>query len=92
LIDPQNASQTQLGETRRQFLANCTPPFLNHDLNEWGNEGKNFVNGTFKRLHPQGAHPGLSDDEDCTFRLHLVLLAARLFLRRLDAINRGPNP
>lgn len=90
LIDPQSAPQRS--EARRQHLANLTPPFLSRDLNEWSNDGKNFVNGTFKRLHPQGAHPGLSDDEDCTFRLHLVLLNARLFLRRLDAIINGRNP
>jgi hypothetical protein len=72
------------GETRRQRLANMTPPFLSRELNEWSDDGKNFVNGVFKRLHPQGSHPGLSDEEDCTFRLHLTLLVARLFLRRLD--------
>lgn len=73
------------GETRRQRLANMTPPFLSRDLNEWSDDGKNFVNGVLKRLHSQGSHPGLSDEEDCTFRLHLTLLVARLFLRRLDA-------
>ena len=51
----------------------------------WSNDGKNLVNGVLKRLHPQGSHPGLSDEEDCTFRLHLVLVLARFFLRRLDA-------
>jgi hypothetical protein len=85
LIDPQNAPRTKTGETRRQLLAALPKPFLSRDLNEWSDDGKNFVNGTFKRLHPQGSHPGLSDEEDSTFRLHLVLLTARLFLRRLDA-------
>ena len=79
---PRGANQSQ---ARREMLANLQPPFLVGDLNEWGNQGKNLVNGVFKRLHPQGAHPGLSDDEDSTFRLHMVLLLGRLFLRRLDA-------
>ena len=79
---PQGQNQ---GEARREALANLQPPFLSVDLNEWGNQGKNLVNGVFKRLHPQGAHPGLSDDEDSTFRLHMVMLLGRLFLRRLDA-------
>jgi hypothetical protein len=70
-------------EARREALANTQPPFLSVELNEWGNQGKNLLNGVFKRLHPQGAHPGLSDEEDSTFRLHLVLLVGRLFLRRL---------
>ena len=73
------------GEARREALANLPQPFLIVDLNEWGTQGKNLVNGVFKRLHPQGAHPGLSDDEDSTFRLHMVMLLGRLFLRRLDA-------
>lgn len=77
------ASSLNTGETRRQFLANVDPPFIRRDLNEWSDDGKNFVNGVFRRLHPAGSHPGLSDDEDSTFRLHTVLLVARLFLRRL---------
>jgi hypothetical protein len=88
LIIPTAPRGPNQGEARRESLANCQPPFLSTDLNEWGNQGKNLVNGAFKRLHPQGAHPGLSDEEDSTFRLHLVLLLSRLFLRRLDALPR----
>jgi hypothetical protein len=89
LVDPTHAPPTSTGETRRQLLANLPTPFISRQLNEWSNDGKNFINGTFKRLHPQGSHPGLSDEEDSTFRLHLVLLTARLFLRRLDATLGG---
>ena len=84
-LDPANAATTPRGHTRRQLLANMDPPFLDEALGEWSSgpeQGKNFVNGVFKRLHPKGGHPGLSDEEDCTFRLHIVLLAARVFLRR----------
>ena len=84
LVQNPPQGQTQ-GEARREALAKLQQPFLIVDLNEWGNQGKNLVNGVFKRLHPQGAHPGLSDDEDSTFRLHMVMLLGRLFLRRLDA-------
>ena len=69
---PQGQNQ---GEARREALANLQQPFLIVNLNEWGNQCKNLVNGVFKRLHPQGAHPGLSDDEDSTFRLHMVMVA-----------------
>ena len=88
-LDARNAPATRTGETRRQLLANLPTPFLSRQLNEWSDDGKNFVNGTFKRLNPQGSHPGLSDEEDSTFRLHLVLLTARLFLRRLDIVLGG---
>jgi hypothetical protein len=75
------------GQPRRAKLAALD--FLSTPLNEWNNDGKGFINGLVKRLHPQGAHPGLSDDDDCTFRLHIVLLTAALLLRRFDAWRRG---
>lgn len=53
--------------------------FIQHDLNE-----RDFIQGLMKRLHPKGPHPGLSGDEDSTFRFHLVLLTARLLLTRFD--------
>jgi hypothetical protein len=72
------------GNARRQWLATTIPPFFLKELNEWTGEGKGFLEGFYKRLHPQGAHPGLSDEEDSTFRLHIVLLVARLLLTRLN--------
>jgi hypothetical protein len=86
LLSPNAPRGQNQGEARRQLLANLADPFLSRNLNEWSDDGKSFVHGVFRRLHPQGAHPGLSDEEDSTFRLHLVLLASRLFLRRLDAL------
>lgn len=80
-IDPAMAAGGS--EARRQRLA--TEGFLRTDLNEWGAEGKNFINGLMKRLHPHGAHPGLSDEKDSTFRLHVVLLTARFLLERWEA-------
>lgn len=70
------------GQARRAKLASLG--FLSVPLNEWGDDGRGFINGLVKRLHPQGAHPGLSDDDDCTFRLHVVLLTAALLVRRFD--------
>lgn len=90
VLDPENGTDIKSGETRRRHLADIVPPFIRRDLNEWSDDGKNLVNGILKRLHPHGAHPGLSDEEDSTFRLHLVLVTARLFLRRLDALLARP--
>ena len=70
------------GHPRRAKLAK--KGFLSIDLNEWDNDGKGFINGLVRRLHPQGAHPGLSDEDDSAFRLHVVLLTAALLLRRYD--------
>lgn len=74
------------GQPRRAKLASLG--FLSIPLNEWDNEGKGFINGLVKRLHPQGAHPGLSDQDDSTFRLHVVLLTAALLLRRFGQMAR----
>ncbi len=85
-IDP-TAAALGTGQPRRTKLA--SKGFLSRDLNEWDDKGLGFVNGLAKRLHPQGSHPGLSDDEDSTFRLHVVLLTARLLLTRFDTWGRA---
>jgi hypothetical protein len=74
------------GNQRRIWLANCRPPFFLQDLNEWDGQGHGFIEAFFRRLHPAGAHPGLSDEEDSTFRLHMVLLVGRLLLRRIAQV------
>ena len=82
-LDP-TAAALGSGQVRRSKLA--ASGFLIRNLNEWDDNGLGYVNGLVKRLHPHGSHPGLSDQDDSTFRLHTVLLAARLFLRRYDAL------
>jgi hypothetical protein len=71
------------GNQRRTWLANRNPPFFLAELNEWDGQGHGFIEAFFRRLHPAGAHPGLSDEDDSTFRLHLVLLVGRNLLRRM---------
>lgn len=68
-------------ENRRAWLA--TTGYLTETRNEWTHDGKNYINGLFKMLHTDGSHPGLSDEDHSTFRLHIVLVTARTFLRRL---------
>lgn len=84
-LDPA-AAGLSTGQARRSKLASLE--FLSVPLNEWDDDGRAFINGLVRRLHPQGAHPGLSDDDDCTFRLHVVLLTAALLLRRFDQAMR----
>ena len=84
-LAPERASNTKTGHHRRTLLANLDPPFLSRTLNEWGDGQKaGLINGLFGRLHPEGSHPGLSDEEDSTFRLHIVVIVARLLLRRFE--------
>jgi len=80
-IDP-SAATLSSGHARRAKLADLG--FLSRDLNEWADNGNAYIIGLVKRLHPHGSHPGLSDQDDSTFRLHTVLLAARLLLVRFD--------
>ena len=77
------AASLASGQPRRTSLA--AQGFLSRELNEWDDKGLGFINGLMKRLHPRGSHPGLSDDDDSTFRLHVVLVTAHLLLARLDA-------
>lgn len=86
-LDPSLAGSPS-GHGRRAKLASIG--FLDQSLNEWSNDGKGFFEGLMKRLHPHGSHPGLSDEDDCTFRLHVILLSARLLMRRFD--NWGSSP
>ena len=78
---PAEAALRPTSENRRALLAEIE--FLAVDRNEWTRDGKNYINGLFKMLHTEGSHPGLSDEDHCTFRLHVVLVTARTFLRRL---------
>lgn len=80
-IDPAAAAAAGSSENRRAWLAERG--FLSKQRNEWTNDGKNYINGLFKMLHTEGSHPGLSDDDRSTFRLHVALVTARTFLRRL---------
>ena len=68
-------------ENRRALLGRNG--FFSTERKEWTADGKNYVNGLFKMLHTEGSHTGLSDVEHSTFRVHLVLVTARTFLRRL---------
>ncbi|RWI08793.1 MULTISPECIES: hypothetical protein [Mesorhizobium] len=82
-VDLSRAATLSTSENRRAMLAEPQVGFLVPDRNEWTPDGKNYINGLFKMLHTDGSHPGLSDEDHCTFRLHIVLVTARTFLRRL---------
>lgn len=74
---------TDNNKARRDFLGSgLNPPFLLEEYNEWHPQKTQFVQGLMNRMHPHGGHPGLSEEEDATFRLQISLITARLFLRR----------
>ncbi|MDF1774763.1 MAG: hypothetical protein P1V13_01950 [Rhizobiaceae bacterium] len=73
-------------KSKRDFLAQTDPPFLLMDVNEWNTNAQKpqYIRGLWSRLHSKGSHPGLSEEDDATFRLQITLVTARLFLRRFD--------
>lgn len=77
---PNEAAALHSSENRRQLLN--TKGFLDPARHEYSADGKGFINGLYRMLHTDGSHPGLSTEDHCTMRLHLVLVTARSFLRR----------
>ena len=84
-LKPDDIDLPESSHQRREFLARIDPPFLMASLNEWeiGSKG-GFLQGFWRRLHPEGSHPGLSSEQDCTFRLHLIILVSHHLLKRLE--------
>ncbi|MBB6229410.1 hypothetical protein [Polymorphobacter multimanifer] len=76
-------------KVKRDYLGTLPKPFLLSDYNEWNtnNQKPQYVQGLMSRMHPHGGHPGLSEEEDATFRLQISLVTARLFLRRFSRQN-----
>lgn len=71
---------------KRDYLGKLNPPFLSEGLNEWNanRQKSQYIQGLMSRMHPEGSHAGLSEEDDCTFRLQITLITARLLLRRFD--------
>ncbi|PKI06712.1 hypothetical protein CXF78_09015 [Shewanella sp. 11B5] len=72
-------------DTQQRKIELAKSGFFDAHYNEFLYNGTGFVEGFWKRLHPQGSHPGLSEQADSTFRLHLVLLVIHYFAERLDS-------
>ena len=70
-------------KAKRDYLGQLDPPFLLSEYNEWNEniQKPQYVQGLMNRMHLHGGHPGLSEEEDATFRLQIFLITARLFLR-----------
>lgn len=83
--------QTQMAQYLKE-LGTLNPPLLYSAYNEWNqnDQKQQFLKGLWSRLHPEGSHPGLSEEDDCAFRLQIVSITLRLLLRRLD--KRQSNP
>lgn len=74
----------QSSQAAKVALVGCNPPIFYRELNEWLDNGQGFFETFWKRLHPQGPHPGLSDEYDSIFRFNLVQITTLEVLRRYD--------
>jgi hypothetical protein len=76
-----DATALQGGLAKRQLLA--TRGFISREKHEFGDgNGQAFLPGLAKLLHPDGAHPGISNQPDALFRLQAVVVTARWLLKR----------
>ncbi|MDV3457694.1 hypothetical protein RZN05_11915 [Sphingomonas sp. HF-S4] len=80
-----DAAPLQGGLAKRRLLAD--KGFLSRAKHEFG-EGKGhaFLPGLAKLLHPDGAHPGVSNQSDALFRLQAVVVTARWLLKRHESV------
>ena len=69
----------------RTALSTSNPKLFYPELNEWLNDGKGYFETFWKRLHPQGSHPGLSSESDSMFRLNLTQISMLEILKRYDS-------
>lgn len=70
--------QVKSGFPTIQYLA--SEGIIDAGLNEIDTAGNGFVPWFWRRLHPQGPHPGLSDKQDSTLRFRLVLVVMSHYL------------
>ncbi|MEA1972521.1 MAG: hypothetical protein U9N34_04400 [Candidatus Cloacimonadota bacterium] len=68
-------------QMKKQALAQSG--FFIGQYNEFLSNGTGFVEGFWKRLHPSGSHPGLSEESDSTFRLELIGVRVKLNCQQL---------
>jgi hypothetical protein len=85
---PAEAASLASGLAKRQLLAN--KGFLLREKHEFGDgNGQAFLPGLAKLLHPDGAHPGISNQADALFRLQVVVVTGRWLLKRHQAATQG---
>lgn len=84
LILPGNNPKSAPGAIKL-LSTTANPKFIFEELNEFDSSDKkaSYLEGFWARLNPEGSHPGLSNEEDCTFRYHTSIVVARLLLARL---------
>src|SRR5699024_1288979 len=75
----------------RIALSQSSPKLFYPELNEWLDNGTGYFETLWKRLHPQGSHPGLSEENDSMFRLNILQISILEIMRRYDDYKMGNN-
>lgn len=66
------------------IFTKCQKPIIDINLNEYEDNGTGFIQAFWKRLHPEGSHPGLPHIEEALYRFQLVVLNIELLLKRFE--------
>lgn len=81
---PTEAATKLSGLQKRQLLA--AKGFLSTEKHEFSDGSKQaYLPGLAKLLHPDGPHPGISNQDDAMFRLQVVIVTARWLLKRFES-------
>ena len=88
ILFPVESGSKTSGLQRRQLLAE--KGFLSREKHEFGDGGgQAFLPGLVKLLHPDGAHPGISNQDDALMRFQTVISTAWWLLKRLREWSRS---
>lgn len=80
---PAEAASKSSSLQKRQLLVE--KGFLSTDKHEFSDGNKQaYLPGLAKLLHPDGSHPGISNQDDAMFRLQTVIVTTRWLLKRFD--------
>lgn len=88
LSEPMNTSLKSVNQIDAQsamvIFTKCNKPILDINLNEWDGDGTtiSYFPAFWKRLHPQGSHPGLPELYEAIYRFQLVVLNIELLIKR----------
>lgn len=88
--EPSNSNIQSINDIDAQnamiVFAKCFKPILEINLNEWSGDGttNSYFSAFWKRLHPEGSHPGLPNFSEAIYRFQLVVLNIELVIQRFQ--------
>lgn len=91
VCEPTNTNISNINEIDGQqamiIFAKCEHPILDFNLNEWSGDSQqaSYFPAFWKRLHPEGSHPGVPQFSEVIYRFQLVVLNIELLVSRFQS-------